>query len=276
MGTGIVLAGQAALLAGLDISNFLDDPKLRLSPKDLRPRNPHERAFVHLVVMHSTLGIPGGTDLRRQTILPGFGPPTNAGERTVAMWASDPSRPAGAHLIVDFDGRIYCCADLVTEAAYHAQLANGCSIGIEIVQGLKSAEMYTEQLAVAADLATAICAAMPTPIQKQIPTPYLGHPIGRFVASQQTGVPLADVVGIVGHRDLTATRGEGDPGNTIMEALAAQGCERFDFENHADIAVWKSRQTILGMANPDGIPGPMTVAALKSSGRSDGFWKSTP
>ena len=152
MGTGIVLAGQAVPLAGLDISNFLDDPKLRLSSKDLRPRNPHERAFVHLVVMHSTLGIPGGTDLRRQTILPGFGPPTNAGERTVAMWASDPSRPAGAHLIVDFDGKIYCCADLVTEATYHAQLANGCSIGIEIVQGLKSAEMYTEQLAVATDL----------------------------------------------------------------------------------------------------------------------------
>jgi len=81
-------------------------------------------------------------------------------------------------------------------------------------------------------------------------------------------------VGIVGHRDLTASRGEGDPGDAIMEALAKAGCERLDFANHEDIAVWKERQSQLGMSDPDGIPGPMTVAALRQSGHRDGIWKS--
>src|SRR5271157_2338033 len=208
MGTGIVLSGQAIRLPDLDITNFLDDAKLTLALGDVRMRTPHERAFVHLIVMHSTLGIPGGSDPRPQTILPGFGPSTNGGERIVGSWTNDPARPGGAHFIVDFDGRIYCCADLAFQAAYHAQLANGCSVGI------------------------------------------------------------------VGHRDLTASRGEGDPGDAIMEALAKAGCERLDFANHEDIAVWKERQSQLGMSDPDGIPGPMTVAALRQSGHRDGIWKS--
>ena len=275
MGTGIVLAGQAVALPGFDVTNFLDDRKLKLAPGDVRMRSPHERAFVHLIVMHSTGGIPGGTDQRPQTIMPGFGPSTNGGERFVGSWSSDPSRPGGAHLIVDFDGKIYCCADLVTQAAYHAQLANGCSIGIEVVQGGEYAQMYAEQISVAAKLAVALCAVMPTPIQRQIPTAYSGHPIQRFVASQQTGAPLSDVVGIVGHRDLTANRGFGDPGDAIMDALEAAGCERLDFANYADISTWKNRQEQLGMAAPDGIPGPMTVAALRQSGYRDGLWQAT-
>ena len=273
MGTGLILNGQAVLMPGFDIANYLDNPALKLASEDVRFRRSHERGNIHVIVMHSTGGIPGGTDLRPQTILPGFGPSTNAGERIVGSWTNDPSRPGGAHIIVDFDGRIYCCADLITQAAYHAQAANGPSVGIEVVQGQGRAELYESQIAVAANFAVALCAIMPTPIQRQIPKSYTGHPIPRFVASQQTVVPLGDVVGIVGHRDLTSNRGEGDPGNAIMEALAAVGCEVFDFASNEDIITWKHRQAVLGLVEVDGIPGPQTVTALKKAGHADGIWR---
>lgn len=273
MGTGLVLDGKAVSIPGFDIQNFVDNPALKLAPGDVRFRNPRERAFVHLIVMHTTGGIPGGTDLRPQAILPGFGPTSNAGERIVGSWTHDTSRPGGAHIIVDFDGFIYCCADLITQAAYHAQAANGPSVGIEVVQGHDQAQLYQSQIDVAAKFALALCAVMPTPIQRQIPTAYKGHPIPRFVASQQTGTPLADVVGLVGHRDLTASRGEGDPGNTIMDALETAGCERMDFASYEDIITWKQRQAIAGIDRPDGIPGPQTVAALENAGRVSGIWR---
>lgn len=273
MSTGLVLKGTRVAVPGFDITNFADNQKLRLSPHGYRIRSSRERAWVHLVVVHTTGGIPGGTDQRAQVILPGFGPSTNAGERVVAMWKTG-GRPAGAHLIIDFDGKIYCCADLVTEAAFHAEHANGCSVGIEIVQG-HNAELYQAQLDLAAKFIVALCALMPVPIQRQIPTPYSGQPIPRFVTSQQQEIPLADVVGVVGHRDLTASRGEGDPGDSLMGALAANGCETLDFGKGDDLTTWKTRQAALGIVAPDGVPGPQTVAALKKAGYSDGLWMMT-
>lgn len=273
MGSGLILEGKAVPVSGFDIQNFVDNPALKLAPGDVRFRNARERNAIRLIVMHTTGGIPGGTDLRPQKVLPGFGPSTNAGERVVASWTHDTNRPGGAHIVIDFDGKIFCCADLVTQAAYHAQAANGPSVGIEVVQGHGQAELYEAQIAVAANFAVRLCAVMPTAIQRQIPKPYAGHPIARFVAGQQTGTPLADVVGIVGHRELTASRGEGDPGNAIMDALENAGCERFDFEHYEDITVWKQRQAIVGLVGPDGIPGAQTVAALKRAGRADGIWR---
>jgi hypothetical protein len=272
MGTGVVMNGKAIQVANLDVDNFLDNPRLALAPDDVRARSEREREWIHLIVMHTTGGIPGGKDLRPQAIRQGFGPSSNAGERIVGNWSHDSTRHGGAHLIVDFDGKVYCCADLVTQAAYHAEKANGCSAGIEVVQGREGAELYASQIEVAASLAIWLCENMPTPIQLQIPIPYAKRPVARFVKSQLETVPLRDVVGIVGHRDLTSNRGEGDPGNAIMDALAARGCERMDFDRGEDIILWKMRQAVLGIARPDGIPGPGTVAAAKGMGHPTGLW----
>lgn len=273
MGTGLILEGKAVPMLGFDIENFVDNPALKLAVGDVRCRTARERNSIRIIVMHTTGGIPGGDDLRPQKILPGFGPSSNAGERVVASWTHDTTRPGGAHIVIDFDGKIYCCADLITLAAYHAQAANGPSVGIEVVQGHGQAEMYEAQIAVAANFAVKLCAVMPTAIQRQIPKPYTGRPLARFVAAQQTGTPLADVVGIIGHRDLTASRGAGDPGDVIMDALENAGCERFDFDHYEDIITWKYRQSVVGLVGPDGIAGPKTVAALKRAGRADGIWR---
>jgi hypothetical protein len=273
MGTGAVINGKVVSVSGLDVESFLDNPHLKLAQDDVRARNTREQGWIHLIVVHTTGGIPGGKDLRPQVINPGVGPSSNAGERVVGTWTHDSTRHGGAHFIVDFDRRIYCCADLVTEAAYHAERANGISVGIEVVQG-RDAELYQGQIEATVQLVLWLCANMPTPIQAQIPLPYQGKPIARFVASQALAIPLSDVVGVVGHRDLTANRGEGDPGNAIMDALAAAGCERLDFEAEQDIQTWKQRQAELKMANPDGIPGAATVRALKAAGHANGLWMS--
>ena len=270
--TGVVLDGKVVQVPGFWVQNVLDNPMLKLADNDVRPRNLRERNWVHLIVMHSTGGIPGGSDLRHQVILPGLGPSTHAGERVVGSWTHDPNRPGGAHLIVDFDGKIYCCADLITQAAYHAQAANGPSVGIEVVQGHDQVQMYQGQIDVAARFAVALCGLMPVPIQRQIPTVYKGQPIPRFVTEQQAIPSLGSVVGIVGHRDLTASRGLGDPGDAIMAALDVAGCERMDFGDYQDVAVWKQRQAALGLSVCDGIPGPATTKALAENNKPNGIW----
>ncbi len=270
--TGLVLRGRTVPIPGFWVQNFIDNPALKLAPMDVRPRNAREIGWIHLIVMHTTGGIPGGDDMRPQKIIPGFGTSTNAGERIVGSWTHDTTRPGGAHLIVDFDGKIYCCADLITQAAYHAKSANGPSVGIEIVQGHANAELYRGQIDTAARLAVALCAVMPTPIQRQIPTFYEGHPLSRFVVEQQSIPALGSVVGIVGHRDLTSSRGEGDPGNAVMTALRVAGCERFDFGSCQDLATWKRRQAKLGVPVCDGIPGASTIQALAANNKPNGLW----
>ena len=274
MSQGIVIEGQPVLVPGIPVANYLDDPGLKLAPGDQRMRTAREHSWVHLVVMHTTEGIPGGSDLRPQVIKPGLGKSTGGGDRVVASWTHDASRSGGAHLVVDQDGTCYCCADLATVATYHAEKANGCSVGIEVVQGHSEADLYQGQLDVAARLALAVCRLMPTAIQWQVPSPYRGGPISRFALSLERDLePLSDVVGIVGHRDLTAKRGAGDPGDAVMEALVSAGCEVLDFARGEDLAVWKKRQESLGLVGCDGVPGPRTVEIMRRSGYPEGIWR---
>jgi hypothetical protein len=273
VGTGLVIGGERVPVPGVDVQNYLDEPRLRLGVGDRRGRTAAESRWVHLLVYHTTAGIPGGADKRPQLVRPGLGPSTGGGQRVVASWTHDEGRPGGAHLVVDQDGSAYCCADLLVEAAYHAKVANGCSVGIEVVQGREHADLYQGQLEVAARLGLWVCRLMPVPIQWQVPYAYEGGPSARFAISMLRHPPLDDVVGIVGHRDLTTTRGEGDPGDAMMRALEDAGCERVDFSRGHDLIVWRERQVDLGMQVRTGVPSADTVAALRAAGHPDGVWR---
>ena len=272
MGTGLVIARKKVVVPGVDVQNYDDDPRLRLDPSDYRQRSGDERKWVHLIVCHTTGGIPGGADQRPQLVRPGLGPPTGGGARVVASWTHDRERPGGAHLVVDQDGSAYCCADLLLEAAYHAKTANGCSVGVEVVQGREHADVYYGQLDAASKLILWVCRYMPVPIQWQVPARYGGGPSARITSSMLGRPPLADIVGVVGHRDLTSTRGAGDPGDAMMDALERAGCERFDFAAGQDLAVWRERQRALGLVAHDGVPGLATARALAAAGYPDGVW----
>lgn len=265
MNTGVIVNGKRELVPGLKITNWLDNPCLRLRKgEDFRSR---KTKWVRQVVLHTTKGIPGGNDQRDQVILPGLGPFMDAGV-ACARWWSKSVESAGAHLVVDFDGQVFCCVDLETEAAHHARHANDTSIGIEIYQG-RHAEMYEGQLEATVRLVDFLTRRFQ--IQRQIPHQYIG-PVHRLMDHRE----IEDVVGVLGHRDLDNRRGRGDPGPRIMNMLGLAGYEPVDFDQRKDLEEWRRRQTRLGIPKPDGVPGPKTVAALLAMGKPHGLWISRP
>lgn len=250
-GTGLILNGKRIVVPGLDVTNWLDDSRFRLSKEDVRHRS---SGWIRQVVLHATKGIPGGGDHRPQVIRPGFGPHVGAAERCARSWTGS-STVGGAHLVVDFDGQIIQFADLITEAAQHAGHANQTSIGIEIYQG-GDAEMYEGQLEVVVRLVDACTGLLG--IQRFIPHRYLG-PSQRLMASME------DVVGVVGHRDITNRRGAGDPGSKIFYMLGAAGYPDVDYDRAEDREIVRRRQRELGIPHPDGIAGPQTVRVLREA-----------
>jgi hypothetical protein len=264
VGTGAILNGHRVLVPGLDIENWEDNPILRLRKlEDFRTRRSDR---VRQIILHTTKGIPGGNDQREQVIFPGLGHSQDAGERCARWWSKSPES-AGAHLVVDHDGKVFCCVDLIREAAQHARHANDTSVGIEIYQG-RDAEMYEGQLNVVVELCDWLTRVLG--IQRQIPHRYVG-------ASQRLSSPLkiGDVVGILGHRDLATSRGRGDPGPRVMNLLGLAGYEPLDFDQSEDLEVWRRRQRDIGL-KADGVPGPVTVAALRKLGRPHGMWIQRP
>jgi len=270
-GTGVVINGVPELVAGLRINNWLDAPALRLRPEDARPRL---TTWIRQVVLHTTKGIPGGDDQRKQVFREGVGPFMDAAVACNRWWTKDPT-PAGAHLVVDHDGQVSCCCDLATEAAQHAAHANQTSIGIEIFQG-RDAEMYLGQLDAVVRLVDFLTRRFR--IQRQIPHKYIG-PVHRLESAKE----IADVVGVLGHRDLTKRRGFGDPGDKIINLLGLAGYEPMNFDLREDMAEWRRRQSKLGLPKVDGVPGPSTCDALEAKGRPGdrhgrphGLWVTRP
>jgi hypothetical protein len=239
----LIVNARPETVPGLRCTSFGEEPSLALTSEDFRAR----RRAPSCIVLHTTKGIPGGSDHRPQDIRPGLGAPVGAGERTSRLWASD-GRSAAAHLTVDFDGHVYQHADLLTVAAFHAGPVNEVSVGIEIYQG-RDAELYEGQLYAVVALVDWI--TMRLGIQRQMPDVYRGTPIARLERGAR------DFVGVMGHRDCSGNRGAGDPGDAIFVALAAAGYERFDVAAGADLAAWRVRQKNLGVGI-DGVPGPAT------------------
>lgn len=274
---GLIIGGNEVQVPGVSIRNFKDDPSLalRVGRSDGANDGGSRTLPVSLAVLHTTKGIPGGSDKREQVIKPGYGPDTKAGERTATYWSTDPT-PSGAHIVVDHNGTAICLADLKTVCAYHAGQydVNLRSVGIEIYQG-SDAEMYEGQLDSVRKIVDVITSVFG--IQRQIPDRYINNvPVPRL-----KNLGGKDLVGVIGHRDISDQRGKGDPGDAIMDVLAKNGYERFDFYNGSDLVAWKSRQAALNMnlKNPltvDGIPGPKTVDALKAQGYQDGLWMLPP
>jgi len=260
---GLIIRGQQVEVPGLDIRSWHDDPKLKLASEDYRGR---PDTWVRGIILHTTQGIPGGRDKRPQDIRPGLGPDTGRDERMAQMWSMD-DRKAGAHLVVDHDASICCLADLQDHMPFHAGNVNAVTIGIEIYQGKAWAELYEGQLEAVVTLVDFLTKTFS--IQRQI-----HHPYGRQALKRglKRGI---DMVGVFGHRDVSNNRGEGDPGNPIMQMLIDSGYEAFNFAHDEDKDAWEARQCALGLLG-DGVPGPKTATALRDAGHKNGLWVDRP
>ena len=258
----VIIRGTEIEVPGLNIRSWHDDPKLKLDGEDYRKR---PDTWVRGIILHTTRGIPGGSDHRPQDIRPGLGPDTGRDERMAQMWSAD-DRKAGAHLVVDHDASMTCLADLQLDMPFHAGNVNAVTIGIEIFQG-GDAELYQGQLDAVVTLVDFLTKTFS--IQRQLQRPYRNRALSRGL---KRGI---DMVGVFGHRDVSNNRGEGDPGNPIMSLLVGAGYEAFDLSVNEDIEAWEGRQENLGLLT-DGFPGPKTAAALLDAGHTHGLWVDRP
>lgn len=237
-------------------TSWLEDTHFRIDANDraMRPTG----MWVRGITLHTTHG------KYPQPLKPGLGKGGSA-LANLQYWNRSADY-ASAHLLVDRDGVIYQTADLVTEGTWHATTVNPVTIGVEICQG-SDGSLYQGQI----DTVVAMCDWLTATlgIQRQIPQNYENKPITRLVAGAR------DFVGIFGHRDQSANRGRGDPGDIVMSALHAAGYEQFNLTQNEDLIAWKKRQSDLGLV-PDGVPGKRTVASLLSAGHKDGLWVQRP
>lgn len=274
-GTGLLVAGRRVLVPGLTIINSDDAPWCVLDPGDYAPR---QAKRPNLFLDHTTGGLP------KQRVIPGAGPRGHA-EQIAKMWSGQDRGPgkkvhSGAQILVDFDGMIACLIDIWYCAAYHAELANDRSIGIEHCT-LPDGSIYQATIDATVILHRVLCERLEIPFQVHV-GPYRNMPLARCETGAKThdrnGVvhdgriqtKCADIYGILQHRDQTSERGWGDAGDPIRDALIAGGAEPLDYAVGQDLTVGAARQRYLnahgGHLVVDALVGPASLAEAKRQG----------
>lgn len=268
----IILDGRKVEVPGVEIHNFLDNPKLKFTDKaDYGMR---KTSWVRSIVYHTRMGI------SPQILLPG-GKDRGWDFKGVHR-ASGDTRHCSWHISIDSDGSAACHLDIVKHKAYHATHMNDISIGIEMFQDskggitmatLRSAvligDVLTRELGIQRQFPSEkkICKRFASPFQRHKHT---------YLADGRAG---KDFCGILGHRNLTRNRGQGDPGDFIWKEFATAGYSRVSVDLGEDLEVWSMTQSDFLMFDEDdcdGIPGPGTIRALKALQVPHGMWVPRP
>jgi hypothetical protein len=243
--------------------------------KYITDKNPRTRQ-IRSIVAHTHEGIPSD-------LVQGAGRNSTIDE-SLARYQTHTDRSVSWDYTIDLNGDVVCQNDPLVDYSWQGNNLNPVSLGFELVQDKnpndpKRRVLYSEQIAKAVlliDFLTAACG-----IQRQIPwnkkdnKPNLKQ-IKRLSSSHENGTNL---VGIIGHVNVTDQRGYGDPGFQLFYALRDAGYELFDMDANEDITTWKQRQkTICGFEDKDadGIPLKNTVNALKAKGYKNGMLVSRP
>ena len=202
---GLLFSGESVLVEGVEVVNYLDDKDWTLPIPKCGTRR---RKQIQHVVMHTTGGYPDRDHPTPQRIRPEAAQPKHCRAASTLSYWRNSSRIAGAHMLIDADGTCYCLCDLMDIATYHVPNWNNVSIGIEVVQQSDSS-IFEAQLETVGAVADAIVTKLSLP---RVAT-------GAYVGARHdvTGV------GVVGHRDLTSSRGFGDPGDFVMAAAVRRG-----------------------------------------------------
>lgn len=247
--------------------NYLDVGDYRA-----RPGGPPQ-----LIVDHTT----GGK--WPQAVLPGAGPSGHA-EQIARMWSGQDRGGgdrihSGAQVLIEFDGTIYVLCDLVRCAAYHAEMANDVSIGIEHCTTHEGA-IYQATLDASAAFHRALCEHLGIPFQVHSAA-YRNQPLARCETGRKTAERdgrvqsrCRDIVGILQHRDQTSERGRGDAGDALIASHLALGARGLDYSHGEDLELGRRRQAWLNAESArrcltwaplvvDGVLGPASRAAMR-------------
>jgi hypothetical protein len=273
---GLIFNGRRVKVLGLESVDFLLDSKFGL--QDSQDSRARRTRWIRGITLHTRMGIwpqdivPGGSDRHWDEVLG-------------ARWGRD-GRTAGAHVAVDADGSFGCLADLISTTTHHAGQVNDYTVGIEMYQAADG-RLWEATLTATILICDAITRTLG--IQRQFTADRgliarLASPVKRRrggkpnLAYKPGGLGGADFCGLYGHRNCTGNRGRGDPGDEIWRRLQAAGYEPWEVDMGEDLQAWAARQAELGFEDDDcdGIPGPMTLRALKDFGKPHGLWVSRP
>lgn len=281
---GLLIAGVLHDVPGLTIippASHGGPAWCALDPGDYRPR----QGRVHLLIDHTTGGLP------RQQVLPGAGARGHS-EFIARMWSGrDRSDGAGegkrvhsgAQFLVDFNGEIACLCDIVRCEAFHAERANGVSIGVEHCT-TRDGSIYQATIDASVILHRELCRLLDIPFQVHV-APYHNAPLARCEVGSKTREhdgraqsTCSDIYGIIQHRDQTSERGWGDAGDPIRDALIDAGAEGLDYSRGEDLTRGRARQERLNAHGAhllvDGLVGPASLAAARAQGFSR--WRDVP
>lgn len=209
---GLIINGARVPVPGVRIVSWLDDPKRAPHCTDGKPR---PAGNVSAVVLHTSRG-------RRGVIREGSRRSDKA-ER-LARYQTRTDRDVSWHLTVAADGEVFQQADLATFMCWQASHANGWTWGVECAQDADTPDLTRAQVDALVAVVAAACDAMGIP--RRVPVNADGRPVAGVVKAWQSRKQGGDqkaARGVIGHRNLTTSRGPGDPGDPIFEALLAAG-----------------------------------------------------
>lgn len=211
MSEGLIIDGRRVPVPGVRVVTWEDDPRV---PKAVHgaPRDP---SSVTGSVAHTSRGKRAG--VTRET-----GSPAK-GLRVARYLGRENRRQVSAHVVIAGDGTVYQLADLATWRANHAGTANGHTFGVEVAQDDDDPSLTRAQ--VRAFVAVMVAAHGAMGLAKVVPMERGEHVVGDVGAwlSRKSGGRQLGFAGCAGHRNTSASRGEGDPGTPLMEALRAAG-----------------------------------------------------
>lgn len=278
--TGLLIAGDLVPVPGLTIippASHGGPHWAALDPGDYRAR----QGRPHFILDHTT----GGH--WPQPVLPGAGPSGHA-ELIAKMWSGQDRGDgrrihSAAPVLIDFDGVIYILGDLWYCAAYHAELANDGSIGVEHCTTPRG-EIYQATIDASAVFHRVLCQQIHTPHQVH-GVPYRNAPLARCETGRKTAEHdgrvqsrCGDITGIIQHRDQTSERGRGDAGDALVAAHVAGGAEALDYARGQDLELGRARQSWLnahgGQLVVDGLAGPASLAEARRQGFAR--WRDVP
>lgn len=259
----IVIGNKKIEIPGLKTVSFLDNIA---GVKEINHSSARHES-IHMIVAHTHKGIPG-------KLLPGYGPNSTVDDALIRYQVTT-DRLVSWDYTIDKNGDVTAQSDPLKVFSWQATVVNPRALGFEMIQN-ENGDLYEGEVEKAVLLIDALTALLG--VQRQICwDSSKGAPKTGIVKRLQEDAGQ-NVVGIVGHRNISRDRGPGDPGDHIFAALKAAGYEFFDLDKQEDLKVWKQRQKDLGIPaeNCDGIALKGTVAALKAAGHKHGMYISRP